>query len=131
MRTRKVTCPNCKKPFRPGGPWPEPDPELPTAKQASDRFDVGRNFANKLWNAARFRQMHGPCAPEPSLDGLKLSPYSVEVLARRKSSGVVVGRGSQSSIGMASPVGTAAAAGASGAMALAPATEVSVRRPSL
>ena len=22
MRTRKVTCPECKKPFRPGGPWP-------------------------------------------------------------------------------------------------------------
>jgi valyl-tRNA synthetase len=54
MRTRKVTCPNCKKPFRPGGPWPAPDPELPTAKQASERFDLGRNFANKLWNAARF-----------------------------------------------------------------------------
>jgi valyl-tRNA synthetase len=54
MRTRKVTCPNCKKPFRPGGPWLAPDPELPTAKQASERFDMGRNFANKLWNAARF-----------------------------------------------------------------------------
>jgi valyl-tRNA synthetase len=54
MRTRKVTCPNCKKPFRPGGPWPGPDPELLTAKQASERFDLGRNFANKLWNAARF-----------------------------------------------------------------------------
>jgi valyl-tRNA synthetase len=54
MRTRKVTCPNCKKPFRPGGPWPAADPELPTAKQASERFDLGRNFANKLWNAARF-----------------------------------------------------------------------------
>ena len=54
LRTRKVTCPNCKKPFRPGGPWPAPDPELPTAKQASERFDMGRNFANKLWNAARF-----------------------------------------------------------------------------
>ena len=54
MRTRKVTCPNCKKPFRPGGPWPAPDPELPTAKQASERFEMGRNFANKLWNAARF-----------------------------------------------------------------------------
>src|SRR5438105_1102165 len=53
MRTRKVTCPNCKKPFRPGGPWPAPDPELPTAKQASDRFEMGRNFANKMWNAAR------------------------------------------------------------------------------
>src|SRR6185312_241005 len=35
-------------------PWPAPDPELPTAKQASERFDMGRNFANKLWNAARF-----------------------------------------------------------------------------
>jgi valyl-tRNA synthetase len=54
LRTRKVTCPECKKPFRPGGPWPLPDPELPTAKQASERFDIGRNFANKLWNAARF-----------------------------------------------------------------------------
>jgi valyl-tRNA synthetase len=54
MRTRKVTCPNCKKAFRPGGPWPTDDPELPTAKQASEKFEQGRNFANKLWNAARF-----------------------------------------------------------------------------
>jgi valyl-tRNA synthetase len=54
MRTRKVTCPSCKKPFRPGGPWPAPDPDLPTAKQASERFEIGRNFANKMWNAARF-----------------------------------------------------------------------------
>jgi valyl-tRNA synthetase len=53
-RPRKVTCPNCKKPFRPGGPWPTDDPQLPTAKQASKDFEVGRNFANKLWNAARF-----------------------------------------------------------------------------
>jgi valyl-tRNA synthetase len=54
MRTRKVTCPNCKKPFRPGGPWPADDPEFPTARQASEKFEIGRNFANKLWNAARF-----------------------------------------------------------------------------
>jgi valyl-tRNA synthetase len=54
MRTRKVTCPHCKKPFRPGGPWPAEDPELPTARQASERFEMGRNFATKLWNAARF-----------------------------------------------------------------------------
>ncbi len=54
LRTRKLTCPECKKPFRPGGPWPKEDAELPTARQASERFEAGRNFANKLWNAARF-----------------------------------------------------------------------------
>ena len=35
------------------------DPELPTAKQASERFEMGRNFANKIWNAARFL-LHEP-----------------------------------------------------------------------
>lgn len=64
MRTKKLTCPECKKPFRPGGPWPT-DSELPTAKQASERFELGRNFANKIWNAARFilRNLEG-YAPE-------------------------------------------------------------------
>jgi valyl-tRNA synthetase len=58
------------------------------APQGQDiRFDEkqieeGRNFANKLWNAARFRQMHGPSAAVPSLSGLKLSPYSADILAR-------------------------------------------------
>lgn len=54
MRTKKLACPGCKKAFRPGGPWPSPDPEMPTAKQASDRFEQGRNFATKVWNATRF-----------------------------------------------------------------------------
>ncbi|MFO0963112.1 MAG: valine--tRNA ligase [Phycisphaerales bacterium] len=31
-----------------------PTPEMPLARNISARFDVGRNFANKVWNATRF-----------------------------------------------------------------------------
>jgi valyl-tRNA synthetase len=46
------------------------------------QIEEGRNFATKLWNAARFRQMHGPSEAAPRLDEGSLSIYSVEVLAR-------------------------------------------------
>jgi len=46
------------------------------------QIEEGRNFATKLWNAARFRQMHGPSATEPKIDNAKLSIFSIEVLAR-------------------------------------------------
>ena len=49
------------------------------------RFDEnqikeGRNFANKLWNAARFREMQGSSAVTKPLSEQKLSPYSIAVL---------------------------------------------------
>lgn len=46
------------------------------------QIEEGRNFANKLWNAARFRQMHGPSQAEPQIGSKYLSIYAVEVLAR-------------------------------------------------
>jgi len=46
------------------------------------QIEEGRNFATKLWNAARFRQMHGPSQANPQLDAKSLSNYSSEVLAR-------------------------------------------------
>jgi valyl-tRNA synthetase len=46
------------------------------------QIEEGRNFATKLWNAARFRQMHGPSDPAPHIENLTLSIYAIEVLAR-------------------------------------------------
>ncbi len=46
------------------------------------QIEEGRNFATKLWNAARFRQMHGLSAAAPKIDNDCLSIYAVEVLAR-------------------------------------------------
>jgi len=47
------------------------------------QIEEGRNFATKLWNAARFRQMHGSSAAAPKIDPAAAgSIYAVEVLAR-------------------------------------------------
>ena len=46
------------------------------------QIEEGRNFTTKLWNAARFRQMHGPSDAAPKIDNASLSIYAVEVLAR-------------------------------------------------
>lgn len=45
------------------------------------QIEEGRNFATKLWNVARFRQMHGPSEAAPKIDTQSLSIYAVEVLA--------------------------------------------------
>ncbi len=46
------------------------------------QIEEGRNFATKLWNVARFRQMHGPSDAAPKIDAEALSIFAVEVLAR-------------------------------------------------
>ena len=46
------------------------------------QIEEGRNFATKLWNATRFRQMQGPSNPNPELKKSELSIYAIEALAR-------------------------------------------------
>ena len=46
------------------------------------QIEQGRNFATKLWNVARFRQMHGVSEAAPRIDKKTLSIYAVELLAR-------------------------------------------------
>ena len=46
------------------------------------QIEEGRNFATKLWNVARFRQMHGASEATPKIDAQSLSIYAVEVLSR-------------------------------------------------
>jgi valyl-tRNA synthetase len=52
------TCPKCGKPMTSGygaaSGAARPTDEAPLARNTSAKFDRGRNFANKLWNATRF-----------------------------------------------------------------------------
>lgn len=56
--TPSITCKACKKDFQFPSPWFTPDEGAPVARIVSERFDYGRNFCNKLWNASRFAFMN-------------------------------------------------------------------------
>jgi valyl-tRNA synthetase len=46
-------------------------------RYSNDKCELGRNFANKLWNAARFRQMQGETSPGfKNLEGVSLKDLS-------------------------------------------------------
>jgi len=49
------------------------------------QIEEGRNFANKLWNAVRFREMHGAANPSPdliALTGVELPDIAIHLLER-------------------------------------------------
>ncbi len=69
----KVPCKACGKEFRTQWANKPADLELPRGTVVSERFELSRNFCNKLWNAARFAMLN--------LEGYTSGPVSAAELA--------------------------------------------------
>ncbi len=60
----------------------KPTAEMPLAKNTSSKFDLGRNFCNKLWNAARFAISNLASVPPEPADPARWSLADRWILGR-------------------------------------------------
>ena len=54
----KVDCPKCKEPFSTQWAQTDEDKALVRGAVIAEKFEVARNFVNKLWNASRFAMLN-------------------------------------------------------------------------
>jgi valyl-tRNA synthetase len=78
----KVKCSHCANPFATQWADEAAKKELGLARETSEKFEAGRNFCNKLWNAARFAFMNLEGTPSDRLDLAALPPEDRWILAQ-------------------------------------------------
>ncbi len=80
----RITCTNkeCNQDFATQWANASLKSELKVARETSDKFDIGRNFCNKLWNAARFALMNLEGATCETISLTDLMPEDRWILGR-------------------------------------------------